>query len=439
MTNPIWHSGSEHDEDKQVMEFLAGEDVILDQALFPFDVLATQAHVNGLARIGVLSDDDASQLVQWLDELAEQFRLGDFVLDARFEDGHSAIEYFLSQRSSSLGGKVHTGRSRNDQVQVAVRLYLKHSLAEMQTQTAEIAQACLKRASQDKDVAMPGYTHLQPAVPSSVGMWMAGFAEAFTDDLEFAVATAKALDCNPLGTAAGYGVNLPLDRDGVSTELGFSRTQINPVNVQNSRGKFEVMALQVAGHVLRDVQRLAWDLSLFASAEFGFVNLPEKFTTGSSIMPNKKNPDLVELLRARVAVVDAAVHEIQSILSLPSGYHRDLQFTKAPLLRGISATLQALSIVPGLISGMKFDKTRMSDALTADAFATDITVELAVDGVPFREAYRRTKQQIDQIEKGDPQASLARRVSPGAHADLQLEVIGERLQKLLLKNNQQKG
>lgn len=439
MTNPLWHSGTDHDADERIMAFLAGEDVTLDQELFLFDVRATQAHVNGLARIGVLSDNDAQQLVQWLNDLAEEFRRGDFVLDSRFEDGHSAIEHYLSERSESLGGKVHTGRSRNDQVQVAVRLYLKDALARMSDQIAGIAETCLDRASQDQDVAMPGYTHLQTAVPSSVGMWMAGFAEAFVDDLEFANAVAGLLDCSPLGTAAGYGVNLPLDRDGVSEELGFARTQINPVNVQNSRGKFEAMALQAAGHALRDVQRLAWDLSLFTTAEFGFVTLPEKFTTGSSIMPNKKNPDVVELLRARVAVVDAAVHEIQSTLSLPSGYHRDLQFTKAPLIRGIRATLQALAIVPDLIAGMKFDEARMTAAMSADIFATDTAVEMAVEGVPFREAYRRTKQQIDEMEAGDPQASLAQRVSPGAHADLQLDVIGERLQKHRLKNNSEKG
>ncbi len=435
MSKPLWHSGGDHEVDEKIMEFLAGEDVILDQELFLFDIQATQAHVRGLARIDVLSNGEARQLVDWLDELADAFTGGDFVLDARFEDGHTAIEHFLSERSASLGGRVHTGRSRNDQVQVAVRLYLRQGMEQLAQSTSDIAQACLERAGQDQDVAMPGYTHLQSAVPSSVGMWMAGLAEAFVDSLEFASGVRDLIDCNPLGTAAGYGVNLPLDRDGVSKDLGFRRTQINPVNVQNSRGKFEAMALQAAGHVLRDVQRLAWDLSLFISAEFGFVSLPEKYTTGSSIMPNKKNPDVVELLRARVAVVDAAIHEIQGILSLPSGYHRDLQFTKAPLIRGMKATLQALAIVPGLIRSIRFDEGRMKEALGKDVYATDQAVQLAAEGVPFREAYRRIKQQIGEIESGDPAASLARRVSPGAHADLRLSEISERLQSALSKNN----
>lgn len=439
MTKPIWQSGAGHTIDDRIMAFLAGEDVILDRELFLFDIQATQAHVNGLARIDLMTTEDAGQLCAWLDELAKDFLDGRFVLDERFEDGHSAIEHYLSERSADLGGKVHTGRSRNDQVQVAVRLFLKHVMSEMESHVASIAQACLDRATRDQDVAMPGYTHLQPAVPSSVGMWMAGLAEAFIDDLEFAVSVSRVLDCNPLGTAAGYGVNLPLDREGVGEELGFGRMQINPVNAQNSRGKFEVMALQAAGHALRDVQRLAWDLSLFTSAEFGFVRLPDQYTTGSSIMPNKRNPDVVELLRARIAVVDAAVHEIQSILSLPSGYHRDLQFTKAPLIRGMKAAVQALAIVPGLVDGIAFNRERMEAAITADAFATDSAVELAAQGVPFREAYRRTKQQIDQVQKGDPAASLAVRVSPGAHSDLRLSEMSERLENLRSKNILKKG
>jgi argininosuccinate lyase len=259
---------------------------------------------------------------------------------------------------------------------------------------------------------------------------MGGFAEAFADDIAFGLAVLDILDASPLGTAAGYGVNLPLDREGVAAELGFSRLQINPMAAQNSRGKFELMSLQTALHALQDVRRLAWDLSLFTTAEFNFVRLPEKYTTGSSIMPNKSNPDVVELLRGRAAVLEGAVVEIQSVLSLPSGYQRDLQLTKAPVIRGLEAAVQALSIVPALISGLGFNEQRMKDAITRDMFATDLAVEEAARGVPFRDAYRTIKRQLAELPQGDIAESLARRVSPGACGALDLAGIRCRVESL---------
>ncbi len=276
---------------------------------------------------------------------------------------------------------------------------------------------------------MPGYTHLQRAVPSSIGLWMGGFAEAFTDDLAFAATVLDLVDSSPLGTAAGYGVNLALDRDGVAAELGFSRIQVNPMAAQNSRGKFEIMALQAAAHAMQDVRRLAWDLSLFTTSEFNFVKLPASYTTGSSIMPNKSNPDVVELLRGKVATVEGAILEIQAVLSLPSGYQRDLQLTKAPLLRGIRAALQALAIVPPLIRGLEFNEENMRRAISLEMFATDIALAETVKGVPFRAAYLEAKKSLDQAGDPDVASSLAQRVSPGACGDLQLDRIALRLEQ----------
>ena len=258
---------------------------------------------------------------------------------------------------------------------------------------------------------------------------MGGFAEAFTDDLAFALNVLDLIDCSPLGTAAGYGVNLPLDRDGVAAELGFSRIQVNPMYTQNSRGKFEIMALQTASHAMQDVRRLAWDLSLFTTAEFDFVTLPAQYTTGSSIMPNKSNPDVVELLRGRVATIDAAVMEIQSLLSLPSGYQRDLQLTKAPLIRGLKSALQALAIVPPLIEGLEFKEEKMRQSISPEMFATDIAQAQAAQGVPFRRAYLDAKKKLGEVDAVDAAASLAQRVSPGACGDLQLERIRRRLEQ----------
>jgi argininosuccinate lyase len=425
----LWQPDEGAPVDEIVMRFLAGEDVLLDRELFPFDIRATVAHVRGLARIGILAEAESGRLIDLLEELLREFQGGRFVLDERFEDGHSAIEMFLTERAAEMGAKVHTGRSRNDQVAVATRLYLKDRLRHLAELNGQIALACLQKAERHADVPMPGYTHLQRAVPSSVGLWMGGFAEAFTDNLALTLSAWEMVDCSPLGTAAGYGVNLPLDRDGVAQELGFGRLQVNPMYAQNSRGKFELIALQAAAHAMQDLRRLAWDLSLFTTSEFDFVVLPEAYTTGSSIMPNKANPDVVELLRGRAATVEAAMAEIQSVLSLPSGYQRDLQLTKAPLIRGMTCALQALAIVPAMIGGLTLRESVMSEAISVEMYTTDLALEKAASGVPFRTAYLEAKSQLDAIETPDAAASLAQRVSPGGCGNLLLDRIRERLEQ----------
>jgi argininosuccinate lyase len=429
MKNYIWQDDNSDSVDQTIMEFMAGEDVVLDRELFPFDIIATAAHVRGLARIGILSDEESSTLCRLLEQLGSAFESGEFVLDERYEDGHSAIEIFLTDAMGDSGAKVHTGRSRNDQVAVATRLYIRHGLQRLARLCAQIADACLERAERQADIPMPGYTHLQRAVPSSVGLWMGGFAEAFTDNLAFTASMLDLIDCSPLGTAAGYGVNLPLDRDGVASDLGFGRIQVNPMYTQNSRGKFEIMALQAASHALQDVRRLAWDLSLFTTSEFDFVALPKQYVTGSSIMPNKANPDVVELLRGRSATVDGAIVEIQSVLSLPSGYQRDLQLTKAPLIRGMKSALQALAIVPALVQGLRLKEDTMRAAISLDMFLTDRAQSQAARGVPFRTAYLEAKKAAGETDQMDAAASLAERVSPGACGDLQLDRIRLRLEQ----------
>ena len=429
MKQYVWQSGGGAAADESIMQFLAGEDVLLDRELFPFDIQATAAHVRGLARIGILGEAESGRLVELLEQLQQEFRDGVFALDERFEDGHSAIEMYLTERAGEMGAKVHTGRSRNDQVAVATRLYLKDRLHRLVELNGRIALACLRKAEQHADLPMPGYTHLQRAVPSSVGLWMGAFAEAFSDNLLLAANTLEVVDCSPLGTAAGYGVNLPLDRDGVARELGFSRLQVNPMYAQNSRGKFELLTLQAVSHAMQDLRRLAWDLSLFTTSEFSFVALPEAYTTGSSIMPNKTNPDVVELLRGRAATVEAAIVEIQSVLSLPSGYQRDLQLTKAPLIRGMTASLQALEIVPAMIGGLSFQERTMREAISVEMFATDLALEQAARGVPFRTAYLEAKQQLGTVKAPDVAASLAQRVSPGGCGNLLLDRIRARLEQ----------
>ncbi|HRQ64790.1 MAG TPA: argininosuccinate lyase [Xanthomonadaceae bacterium] len=424
-THLLWQSsGSSTDE--AIMRFLAGEDVILDRELLPFDIQASRAHVTGLGRIGIVTAAEAAALDTALGELEVEVAAGRFVLDERFEDGHSAIEAWLTDRLGDVGRKVHTGRSRNDQVLVASRLFLKARLLELSGLCRAIARVCLDRAAMESEVPMPGYTHLQRAVVSSAGHWWAGWAEAFVDNAWRARQTQDWIDANPLGTAAGYGVNLPLNREHTTQALGFARLQVNPHYAQLSRGKFELAVLEALAHPLLDVRRLAWDLSLFSSAEFGFVALPDIWTTGSSIMPNKRNPDVVELLRARYGVVAGARVEIEQVLALPSGYHRDLQFTKAPLIRALRQGLDALALLPRLLEGLQWNPARMLQAIEPSMYATDLAVELARDGVPFREAYRQVKERIATLADREPAASLAARTSPGAPGALRLDLLEAR-------------
>jgi len=415
--------------DAGLQSFLAGDDVVLDREFFLHDITASRVHAEGLQRIGILSTQELAALQCELDALAADFRSGAFILDARHEDGHSAIEARLVERLGDTGRRIHTGRSRNDQVLVATRLWLKEKLAQLGVVCREIAQQALARAEADAEVPMPGYTHLQRAVVSSAGMWWTCWAEAFIDNAERAAATRGWIDANPLGTAAGYGVNLPLDRDFTTAALGFSRMQVSPIYAQLSRGKFEIAALDALAGAMLDLRRLAWDLSLFTTAEFDFVALPARYATGSSLMPNKRNPDVIELMRGTYASVAAARCEIEQVLSLPSGYHRDLQVSKGALFHGFGKGLAALALVPELIRELTWKPERMRAALDRSMYATDLALDLARQGVPFRDAYRQASEPARWGE-GDPQASLDARISPGASGDPRLECLRIRLAAL---------
>ena len=429
MTNPIWQK-SDTVVDPRIMRFLAGEDVKLDRELLPHDIRARLALAQALQLAGILDGGELAAIERELDALAAAFASGAFVLDERFEDGHSAIEHWLSEKLGDAGKRIHTGRSRNDQVLVASRLYLRERLAELKATLLECARVALERAGREANVAMPGYTHLQRAVVSSAGMWWSGFAESFLDSAQLARDAFALVDANPLGTAAGYGVNLPLDRGHTTRALGFSRMQVSPVAAQLSRGKYEWQALAALSQALGDVRRLAWDLSLFTTAEFALVKLPPQYTTGSSIMPNKRNPDVVELLRASQAVATGALAELTALLSLPSGYQRDLQFSKGPTLRALRHGLDAIALVPALLTDLAWDEARLHAAIEPAMYATDLAIEAAVAGTPFRDAYRAAAAAGDALAGRTPEASLAARTSPGAAADLRLDLLRERLASL---------
>ncbi|PNS09618.1 argininosuccinate lyase [Solilutibacter silvestris] len=428
MSDLLWQkSGVKVDAD--IQGFLAGDDVILDREFMLYDIEASRAHAQGLQRIGVLTEDEFAAIDAELQALANDFAAGDFVLDERYEDMHSAIEARLIERLGETGKKIHTGRSRNDQVLVATRLWLRDRLRQLHALCIESATVALERARAEKAVPLAGYTHLQRAMVSSTAMWWSAWAESFIDDAQRAVDTYRLIDANPLGTAAGYGVNLGLDRDHVTDALHFGRLQLSPIGAQLSRGKFELAALEALGSAMLDLRRLAWDLSLFTSGEFAFVALPAQYTTGSSLMPNKRNPDVIELMRASYASVAAAKTEIEQLLSLPSGYHRDLQFSKGALVHGFGRGLKALALLPALLRELRWNESAMEKALEPSMYATDLAIALAREGLPFRDAYREAANPA-RWAQGDPQASLNARVSPGGHGDLRLETLQARLDAL---------
>ncbi|MGY0556519.1 MULTISPECIES: argininosuccinate lyase [unclassified Lysobacter] len=428
MTDLLWQKPGVK-VDARIQQFCAGDDVILDREFFGFDIQASVAHAEGLQQIGILDADELAGIIRELDVLAKDFEGGGFVLDATYEDGHSAIEARLIERLGDAGRKIHTGRSRNDQVLVATRLWLKDRLLRLSALCRESAEVALARAEVEASLPLPGYTHLQRAVVSSAGMWWSAWAEGFIDDAIRARDTLVWVDANPLGSAAGYGVNLPLAREHTTQALGFGRMQLSATYAQLSRGKFEMAAIEALGSAMLDLRRLAWDLSLFTSAEFGFVTLPAQYTTGSSIMPNKRNPDVIELMRASYASVAAGRTEVEQLLSLPSGYHRDLQFTKGAIFHAFGRGLGALELLPDLLRNLEWKPDAMRAALEPSMYATDLAIDLAREGVPFRNAYQQAADPA-RWATGNPEASLAARVSPGAAGELRLQTLRDRLQQL---------
>ena len=430
MSNLLWQKPGVT-VNENIQRFLAGNDIVDDQSLFLFDIQASQAHAEGLQNIGILTAAECRDICELLTQLAELFQKGEFVLDDKYEDAHSAIEAYLIDKLGDTGRKIHTGRSRNDQVLVASRLYLRDALQKLAELNRIIAEVALQRAEKEIMLPLPGYTHMQRAMVSSAGMWWAGWAESYIDNLGLAKSSIDWINANPLGSGSGFGVNMPLDREHTTQALQFNRVQVAATYAQLSRGKFELQALAALSQSLLDLRRLAWDLSLFTSAEYSFVTLPAEYTTGSSLMPNKRNPDLIELLRASYAVVAGARTEIESLLSLPSGYHRDLQFSKGPLLRAFNHGLAALALVPDLLGRMEWQEEKMRAAIDPGMFATDCAMELAASGVPFRDAYLQAAKAALPSFGADADASLQARVSLGAAGNPGLDILTKRLQKLL--------
>ena len=389
----LWDKGTPLDE--RVLAYTAGDDFELDNRLVEYDVRASIAHAEMLNERRLLSDADLVAIRGALTAIGEEHALGKWRITLEQEDCQTAIENLLTARIGPVGGRLHAGRSRNDQVLAALRLYLREAALTVHAGAVAVAEALDALAARQGEVVLPGYTHMQQAMPSTVALWASGFASEIRDDAEGLHLTQRRIGKNPLGSAAGYGTpNLDVSRESTRLKLGFTVTQEPVTAVQISRGKAEAQLLFEITLLTQDIGRLASDLLLFYTQEFGFVSLPPGFTTGSSIMPQKRNPDVFELMRGRSAVAQGALTEVLNITQkLSSGYHRDLQLIKPPLFRGIDSCLQTLDILPGALAGVRFNpqNIRLDPGIHAAAEANALVTK---DNVPFREAYRQVAAKL---------------------------------------------
>jgi argininosuccinate lyase len=391
--NLLWNKDAALDA--RVLEFTAGEDYALDARLVRYDVQASIAHAEMLYDAKLLSASDLAALRAALTALSEEHARGLWRIELADEDGQTALEKHLTERIGDAGGRIHLGRSRNDQVLAALRLYLRDVIEALRAAARAVADALDALAMREHATVLPGYTHMQQAMPSSVALWAGGFAAQLRDDAEGLSLTQRRLAQNPLGSAAGYGTpGLPIDREATTRRLGFATTQEPVTAVQLSRGRGEAQLLFEITLLMQGLGRLATDVLLFYTQEFGFLEIAAAFTTGSSIMPQKRNPDVFELIRGRAATVEACLHEVLGLCAkLPSGYQRDLQLLKAPLFRGIDVALATLAILPSAIDAMKFrpENIRLDASIHAAEEANRLVV---AEGIPFREAYRRIAKDL---------------------------------------------
>ena len=410
--------------DALIERYTVGRDYELDQQLLPADAVASMAQARQLARIGLLTEAEAEALTAELRRIVLDWKTGTFRVLPSDEDCHTAIENRLTERLGDAGKKIHTGRSRNDQVLTALRVYGRSRLAFVRAAALDLADELADFAERHRGVPMPGRTHLQAGMPSSVGLWAAAWSEELLDGVWLADAAYRLLDRSPLGFAASYGVPLPLDREYSASLLGFASVHRNVLAASHSRGKGEAATLDALDQFGLTLSRLAQDLILFSLPEFGYFRLPDELCTGSSIMPQKKNPDALELTRAKSATLSSWSAQIKNVLrSMPSGYNRDLQETKEPFFRGLDLAADMLAILALTIRKLEVVPEALERAFTPDIFATDAAYELVRAGKPFRDAYLEVGLHLDRLQGRDPRQTIADRTHTGAAGNLGLDAL----------------
>jgi argininosuccinate lyase len=382
----LWDRGAALDREAE--RFTVGEDYLLDRKLVKYDCLASIAHARALGKAGLLRTKEVQRLVQELNRIIALDKRGKFKISRAEEDCHTAIENHLTKRLGDAGKKIHVARSRNDQVLTALRLYCKEELGSCRGLAHALVQSIRGFVKKYGKVKLPGYTHMRKAMPSSVAMWGGAFVDSMKDNLKLADAALELIDQSPLGTGAGYGVPLRIDRQRTAKLLGFKRVQKNPVYAQMSRGKFEATLLHALSQIMFDLNKISSDLILFSMPELGYFEIPEEFCTGSSMMPQKKNPDVLELLRAKYHAVVSCEFYVKSVTAnLLSGYNRDVQLTKGPTMQGLEIVKESLSVAARIFKKLRVNKENCKKALTEEIYATEKAYKLVRKGKPFREAY----------------------------------------------------
>lgn len=389
----LWDKGISID--KRIEKFTVGNDRELDMFLAEYDMIASKVHAKMLGKVGILAADEVDDIVVELDKLLVQLENGNFKIEADFEDVHSKIEFELTKVLGDTGKKIHTARSRNDQVLVAMQLYFKENLKSIHAKTEELIDVLLGLAEKHQEKLLPGYTHLQVAMPSSFGLWFSAYAELLIDDLYLLQAGLKIVDQNPLGSAAGYGSSFPIDREFTTKELGFKTLKYNVVAAQMSRGKCERTVTSNIASVANTLSRFAMDICLYMSQNFDFITFPDELTTGSSIMPHKKNPDVFELIRGKCNKLQAIANEMILITNnLPSGYHRDFQLIKENSIYAVENIKEILDIFIYSIALIKVKDINMQDEKYKYLFTVDSINDLVINGGTFRDAYKEIGGQV---------------------------------------------
>lgn len=430
MNMKLWEKGIPTDQ--KIEAFTVGNDREIDIYIAKYDLLASKAHAQMLASVGLLTIEESEALCAALDTMISLEQKGQFVIEQEYEDVHSKIEAALIKALGDTGKKIHTGRSRNDQVLVALQLYFKAEISEIKKGIQTLFDTLLALAETHKNKLLPGYTHLQVAMPSSFGLWFSAYAEVLIDDLYLLNAAQKVVDQNPLGSGAGYGSSFPLDREATTRSLDFTTLKYNVVAAQLSRGKSERTVTQAVANVANTLSRFAMDICLYCSQNFGFIKFPNALTTGSSIMPHKKNPDVFELLRGTCNQLQAIPQEMLMITNnLPSGYHRDFQLLKENSIKAVEDLKMVLDIFNFSIAQVQVQEVDLSDEKYQYLFTVDTINDLVTTGVPFRDAY---KQVGEQVENGSFKAGNTKEHSHlGSIHNLGLEKIREKFEKAIVE------
>lgn len=397
MKTKLWEK--ENKTDSLIEKFTIGKDKELDMFLAPFDMIASKAHAKMLHKVELISTEECSQLLKGLEDIETLVQKGEFKIEDGVEDIHSQIEFYLTKKYGETGKKIHTGRSRNDQVLTAIKLYLKHELNTVKEKTNELISGFNTLAKKHKGILLPGYTHFQVAMPSSFDMWLKAYAESLEDDLELLNAAITICDKNPLGSAAGYGTSFPLDREFTTTEMGFATLNKSSIYAQMTRGKSEKMAAMAISSIAHTLSKFSYDICLYLCQNFNFISFPEELTTGSSIMPHKKNPDVFELIRAKCNVLQGLPNQLTLLTNnLPSGYHRDMQLTKELIFPAFETIKECIAVLNYTLPQMHVNSAILEDEKYKYCFSVEEVNKLVMSGLSFRDAYQLIAQKIAKNE-----------------------------------------